>query len=112
MANDLNIFIERGRVVSDPFLRYTPAGMPVTEFVVANLPSHYDKAERDWVQGEETMLNCVMVHDLAVAARNNVTNGDYVLAKGFLRTRTVSGPQGEDYQSVYVDVHSLGLSLV
>ena len=42
--------------MDDPELRFTPSGQPVAKFRIASTPRYYDKASREWKDGEALFL--------------------------------------------------------
>ncbi|MGN2636536.1 single-stranded DNA-binding protein [Nocardia takedensis] len=47
-----------GNLTADPELRFTPAGVAVTNFTVASTPRFFDRNTNEWKDGEALFLRC------------------------------------------------------
>jgi single-strand DNA-binding protein len=91
MAKDLNKVMIIGRLGTDPEMRYTPSGNPVTTFRVAS--------SRQWKDGngetrEETeWFSVVTWNKLAEICNQYLGKGTRVYLEGRLQTRSWEDPQ-------------------
>lgn len=91
MAKDLNKVMIIGRLGTDPEMRYTPSGSPVTTFRVAT--------SRQWKDGngetrEETeWFSVVAWNKLAEICNQYLSRGTRVYVEGRLQTRSWDDPQ-------------------
>lgn len=91
MAKDLNKVMIIGRLGTDPEMRQTPSGNPVTTFRVA--------AGRQWTDGggdrrEETeWFSIVTWNKLAEICKQYLAKGSRVYIEGRLQTRSWEDPQ-------------------
>jgi len=88
----LNKVMIIGNVGSDPEMRFTPGGKPVTSFRVAtnrtyNTPEGERKEETEW-------FTVVAWNRLAEQCNQFLNKGRLVYAEGRLRTRTWESPDG------------------
>ncbi|MDD5081894.1 MAG: single-stranded DNA-binding protein [Dehalococcoidales bacterium] len=91
----LNKVMIIGNVGSDPEMRFTPNGNPVTSFRVAtnrtyNTPEGERKQETEW-------FTVVAWNKLAERCNQFLTKGRLVYAEGRLRTRTWEGQDGQKH---------------
>ena len=96
----LNKVIIIGNVGSDPEMRFTPSGKPVTSFSVATnwmhtTPEGERKQETEW-------FNVVAWNKLAEQCNQFLGKGRLVYAEGRLRTRTWDGQDGQQHSRVEV----------
>jgi single-strand DNA-binding protein len=91
----LNKVIIIGNVGSDPEMRFTPGGKPVTSFSVATnwvytTPEGERRQETEW-------FNIVAWNRLAEQCNQFLGKGRLVYAEGRLRTRTWDGQDGQQH---------------
>lgn len=110
MVDEMTLKI-RGYLSEKPTLKYTPSGMAVTEFIVANTPVYFDQETHERVTGEVTFMKCLAWRDLAENIVNNFNDNDFVLIFGILRNRKYVKEDGDEGLEYYVDVEDAGLSL-
>ena len=96
----LNKVIIIGNVGSDPEMRFTPSGKPVTSFSVATnwmytTPEGERKQETEW-------FNVVAWNRLAEQCNQFLGKGRLVYAEGRLRTRTWDGQDGQQHSRAEV----------
>jgi len=96
----LNKVILIGNLGSDPEMRYTPGGNPVTSFSVATNRRYTDsngetKEETEW-------FRVIAWRKLAESCNQFVTKGKRVYVEGRLRTRNWEGQDGQKRVSVEV----------
>jgi single-strand DNA-binding protein len=99
MAN-LNKVMIIGNVGSDPEMRYTPAGNPVTSFRVAtnrfySTPDGERKQETEW-------FTVVTWNKLAETCNQFLTKGKLVYVEGRLQTRSWEGQDGQKRSKIEV----------
>jgi len=96
----LNKVILIGNLGSDPEMRYTPSGNPVTSFRMATSRRYTDsngerKEETEW-------FRVVVFGKQAESCNQFVTKGKQVYVEGRLRTRNWEGQDGQKRVSVEV----------
>ncbi|MFC1962091.1 single-stranded DNA-binding protein [Chloroflexota bacterium] len=96
----LNKVIIIGNVGSEPEMRFTPSGKPVTSFSVAtnwlySAPNGERRQETEW-------FNIVTWNRLAEQCNQFLGKGRLVYAEGRLRTRTWDGQDGQQHSRVEV----------
>ncbi|MFC1929341.1 single-stranded DNA-binding protein [Chloroflexota bacterium] len=96
----LNKVIIIGNVGSDPEMRFTPSGKPVTSFSVATnwmytTPEGERKQETEW-------FNVVAWNRLAEQCNQFLGKGRLVYAEGRLHTRTWDGQDGQQHSRAEV----------
>ena len=90
MLNKMTVI---GNVGSDPEMRYTPSGVPVTSFTVA---TNYRYNTREGESREETeWFRVVAWNRLAEVCNQYVTKGMRVYAEGRLKSDTWVGNDGQ-----------------
>ncbi len=96
----LNKVIIIGNVGSEPEMRFTPNGKPVTSFTVATnwlftTPEGERKQETEW-------FNIVAWNRLAEQCNQFLAKGRLVYAEGRLRTRSWEGQDGQQHSKMEV----------
>lgn len=87
----LNRVILIGRLTRDPELRYTPAGVAVTQFTLAvDRPFTSEGGER-----EADFIPCVAWRQLAETVANNLSKGRLVAAEGRIQIRNYENNEGK-----------------
>ena len=94
-SSSLNKIMIIGNLGSDPEMRFTPSGSPVTTFRVAtnrvyNTPDGERKEETEW-------FSVVTWNRLAENCNQYLTKGQRVYAEGRLHTRTWDGQDGQKH---------------
>lgn len=86
----LNRIILIGRLVADPQLRYTPSGIPVTNFTVAVNRGFTNQ------QGEQEVdfIDVVCWRKLAETVANHLSKGRLVAIEGRLQVRSYEASDG------------------
>jgi len=74
-----------GNLTADPELRFTPAGKPVVNFVVACSDRKFDKDSNTWVEGSTTFITCTAWNKQAENIAESLQKGMAVIAQGILR---------------------------
>ena len=94
-----------GNVGSDPEMRYTPSGTPVTSFSVA---TNHRYTGRDGERHEETeWFRVVAWNRLAETCNQYVTKGMRVYAEGRLKTDTWTGQDGQTRVSLEINAFTV-----
>jgi single-strand DNA-binding protein len=94
MLNEPQVIIG-GNLASDPELRYTPSGIAVAGFSVAQNPRYRDNASGEWRDGEPVFMRCTVWRDEAENLCQSLRRGDPVIVIGRIRQRVFT-PDGED----------------
>lgn len=88
----LNKIILIGNVGTDPEMRYTPKGDPVTSFRLASTRTYTTNGER---RDETEWFSVVAWRQLAETCNQYLTKGRQVYVEGRLRSRTWEGKDGQ-----------------
>lgn len=87
-----------GRLVRDPELKYTPAGIAVTRFTLA--------VDRDYVgqdgKREADFIDCVVWRKLAEVVANNLRKGRLTAVEGRLQIRSYEAKDGSKRKAAEV----------
>jgi single-strand DNA-binding protein len=83
-----------GNVVSDPELRFTPAGAAVCKFRIASTPRKFDKQTNAWTDGEPLFLGASVWRQQAENVAESVTKGMRVVVVGRLTQRSYEDREG------------------
>lgn len=110
MAGDTPITVI-GNIVSDPELRYTPAGQAVASFRVASTPRTFDRQANEWKDGDPLFLTCNVWRQPAENVAESLQRGMRVIVNGRLRQRSYETKQGEKRSAYEVEVDEVGPSL-
>ena len=98
-----------GRLVGDPELRYTAAGLAVVKFVVA---TDAPRRKRDSAgSGETSLWRCTAWSELAVNIAESLRRGQRVFVQGRLDDRSWTDSAGTTRRSVELVVEDCGPSL-
>ena len=108
MENTITII---GNLTADPELRFTPAGAAVASFTVASTPRVYDKATREYRDGEALFLNCSIWRETAENVAESLSRGSRVIVTGRLKQRSYQTKQGEKRTVMECEVEEIGPSL-
>ena len=100
-----------GNLTADPELRFTPNGVAVANFTIASTPRTFDKASRQWVDGEALFLRCSIWREAAENVAESLTRGQRVIATGKLKQRSFEAKGGEKRTSLELEVDEVGPSL-
>ena len=86
----MNLVVLIGRLVADPELRYTQAGVPVASFRLAvDRPFTNEQGER-----ETDFLPVIAWRNLAEIIAHNLTKGRLVAVQGRIQTRSFQAQDG------------------
>jgi single-strand DNA-binding protein len=94
MAKDLNKVMVIGRLGTDPEMRYTPSGNPVTTFRVA--ASRQWKVANSETHEETEWFSIVVWNKLAEICNQYLSKGSRVYIEGRLQTRSWDDAQSGD----------------
>ncbi|KUM31603.1 hypothetical protein AQ436_00235 [Arthrobacter sp. EpRS66] len=115
MANETYLTI-RGRLTSDPELRFTPNGAAVANFTVAVNARKFDKQTNEWKDKEAKFWRCTSWNQGKLTLAENVADGlkkgDAVLVYGEVETRSYETKEGEKRTVDEIRVEHIGKDLV
>ena len=77
-----------GNLTTDPELRFTPNGAPVTNFTVASTPRQFDRQANEWRDGETLFMRCSLWREAAENATESLAKGMRVIVEGRLVARS------------------------
>lgn len=100
-----------GNVVSEPELRWTPAGAAVCNFRIASTPRTYNKQTQQWEDGEAMFLTCNAWKHLAENTAESLAKGMRVIVTGKLKQRSFQTREGDNRTVFEIDVEEVGPSL-
>jgi single-strand DNA-binding protein len=110
MANETTITVI-GNLVSDPELRFTPAGSAVANFTIASTPQTFDKTQQKFVDGETLFLRASVWREMAENVAESLAKGMRVVASGRLKSRSYETKEGEKRTVIELEVDDIGPSL-
>lgn len=108
MANEISVTFV-ANVASDVDLRFTPNGVAVANFRLAQNPR--DKQGDQWVDGEPTFFNCSAWRQLGENCAESLGKGMRVIVQGRMRTRTYETRDGGTGTSLDLNVEAIGPEL-
>lgn len=100
-----------GNLTADPELRYTNGGVAVANFTIASTPRHFDKASKEWTDGETVFLRASVWREFGEHVAGSLSKGDRVIASGALRQRSYQDREGNQRTTIELDVDEMGPSL-
>lgn len=100
-----------GNVVADPEPRVSQAGKPWVTFRMASTPRVRDRQTGDWSDGEPLWLGCRAYGEMAENIAASLIKGTRVLVQGRLTQRSYQDAQGQQRQSLDLEVEEIGPSL-
>lgn len=100
-----------GNLVEDPRLAYTPSGVAVANFRVAQTPRQYDRETSQYVDGEPLFMTCNIWRQAAENVANSLSKGDRVIVHGRLRQRSFEDKEGSRRTVMEVEVDAVGPDL-
>lgn len=110
MAKEPNITVV-GNLTADPELRFTPSGVPVARFTVAQTPSSFNKSTGSWEDGETIFMVCNVWRNAAENAAESLKKGLAVVVHGRLRSRSYETKEGQKRTSWELEVDAFGPDL-
>jgi single-strand DNA-binding protein len=99
------------RVASDPTLRFSPSGMPISEFRVVADKKKKDEASGEWVDDKVCWLTVVVFKKMAENVAESITKGSLVTVTGNLQTESYETKEGEKRQAYKVIADNVGLAI-
>lgn len=100
-----------GNVVSEPELRFTPAGAAVCKFRIASTPRKFDKQTSEWTDGEPLFLGASVWRQQAENVAESITKGMRIVVVGRLTQRSYEDREGVKRTVYEIDVEEVGPSL-
>lgn len=100
-----------GNVVNDPELRFTPAGLAVANFRVAQTPRKFNSQTNEYEDGEALFLTCNVWRQAAENVAESIHKGMRIIVTGRLRQRSFQTKEGEQRTVYEVEVDEVGPSL-
>lgn len=100
-----------GNLTADPELRYTQNGLPVVNFTIASTPRNFDRASREWKDGDALFLRCSVWREFAEHVAGSLKKGTRVIATGRLKQRAYQDREGQSRTSIELEVDEIGPSL-
>ncbi|MEV6138152.1 single-stranded DNA-binding protein [Nocardia sp. NPDC051990] len=111
MATDPIITIT-GNLTASPELRFTPAGIAVTNFTVASTPRIFDRKNNEFKDGDAMFMRCNAWRNLAENVAESLDRGSNVIVTGRLKQRNYETREGEKRTVVELEVDNVGPSLM
>ncbi|MEX0895646.1 MAG: single-stranded DNA-binding protein [Patescibacteria group bacterium] len=108
--NNTNLTIV-GFVTADPELKTVKSGFNVVNMTIASTPSKYDSTTAEWVDGTTLFLKTTAWRGFAENISNQIKKGDKVIASGKLIMEEFTDKDGNNRQTMRLDLESLGLDL-
>lgn len=108
--NDTNVTIT-GFVAKDPELKTTGNGLTVVNLSIGSTPSKFDKQSNEWVSGTTLWMRATAWRQFAEQIANNIRKGNKVIAYGKMVMEDYTDKDGNNRQSLRMDLESLGLDL-
>ena len=108
MAGETTITI-RGNLTADPEKRVTQNGLSVVNFTVASTPRTFDRASKEWKDGDSLFLRCTVWRDLAEHVAASLTKGTRVVVVGRLVQRSYETKEGEKRTAWQVEADEVGV---
>lgn len=100
-----------GNLTADPELRYTQAGLAVTNFTIASTPRVFDRKSNEWKDGDALFIRASVWRDFAEHVANSLQKGMRVIAQGRLRQRDYETKDGDRRTVIELEVEEIGPSL-
>lgn len=100
-----------GNLVDDPTLRYTPNGVAVCNFKVAQTPRTFDKQSNEWKDGEAIFMPCSIWREAAENVSESFKRGDRVIVTGRLKSRSYETKEGDKRTVIELEAEEVGASV-
>ena len=100
-----------GNLTDAPDLRFTPSGVAVANFTVAQTPRTFDKARSEYVDGDPLFLSCSVWKEYAEHVAETLTKGMRIIVHGRLKSRSYEARDGSRRTVFEVEVDEVGPSL-
>lgn len=115
MANETYVTV-RGRLTSDPEMRFTPSGAGVANFTVASNSRKFDKNTNEWVNKEAKFWRCNAWNQGKLTLAENIAEGlkkgDAVIVYAEIETRSYTTKEGESRTVDELRIESIGKDLM
>jgi len=108
--NNTNLTIV-GFVTANPELKTTQSGFNVVNLTIASTPSKYDKNTAEWVDGTTLFMRATAWRGFAENIANQIKKGDKVVATAKLIMEEFTDKEGNNRQTMRLDLESLGMDL-
>ena len=109
MSNTIEV---EGLVGADPEVKYTPEGVPVATFNVADSPRKYNKNTNSWEAAGETIWFRVTVFgNSAEQVKETIRKGSPVFVKGTLSFHSWTGKDGVKRENKEIRASKVFLSV-
>ena len=109
-SNNIEITII-GNLVEDPALKYTPNGVAVCNFKVAQTPRTFDKQSNEWKDGDAIFMPCSIWREAAENVSESFKRGDRVIVTGRLKQRSFETKEGDKRSVIELDAEEVGASV-
>ena len=100
-----------GNLVADPELRYTPSGVAVCNFKVAQTPRTFDRQANEWKDGEALFMSCSIWREAAENVSESFKRGDRVIVTGRLKSRSYETKEGDKRTIIELEAEEVGASV-
>lgn len=110
MSNNVTLTIV-GNLVADPELRFTPNGIAVANFTIAQTPRSFDSGKGEWVDADTIFMRCTVWREMAENAAESLTKGMRVIATGRLASHEWETRDGESRRALDLQIEDIGPSL-
>lgn len=100
-----------GNVVSEPELRFTPAGAAVCKFRIASTPRKFDKQTNAWTDGDPLFLGVSVWRQQAENVAESVAKGARVVVVGRLTQRSYEDREGVKRTVYEIEADDVAISL-
>lgn len=110
MANEQHITI-RGRLTSDPELKFTPNGKAVANFTIAQNARYFDKQTNEFKDKEAIFWRCSAWQEMAENIAETLYRGSPVVAFAELESRSFETKEGEKRTVTEARIEAIGPDL-
>jgi single-strand DNA-binding protein len=106
-----NVITVVGNLTDDPELRFTPTGVPVTNFSVAVNRRFFNKETNGWDEKLDGFFRCNVWRDMAENVAESLQRGTRVLVQGRLTSRSYDDKDGQTRWVTEIEVDEVCPSL-
>ncbi|MDN6374325.1 MAG: single-stranded DNA-binding protein [Brevibacterium aurantiacum] len=110
MANEQHITI-RGRLTSDPELKFTPNGKAVANFTIAQNARYFDKQTNEFKDKEAIFWRCSAWQEMAENIAETLHKGSPVVAFAELESRSFETKEGDKRTVTEARIEAIGPDL-
>lgn len=100
-----------GNVAGEPQLRFSPGGVAVLNFTLANTPRNKDRQSDQWVDGETMWVRVTAFRKDAENAAESLQKGTRVIATGRLSQEVWTDKEGQERTSLKLLADEIGASM-